>query len=179
MNKPFVMIIIVAYLALTVISAYGAEIDAAAAEIPIMVEANLTVFDENGPLYPLVCQLYEDDEKDSEYSSDEVFYFGPDEDRIRAEIEKKMKYLDPKAKAHHDIRLIIGSSFITTAGVMIVLGILHTTKELPRDYYKNKKKYDEIYDRLGYIPLTEIKEVYYPSIVIGSVLGGTGVYLFF
>jgi hypothetical protein len=179
MNKPFAVIIIVAHLALTAVSAYGAEIDASGAEIPIMVEANLPVFDEDGPLYPLICQLYEDDEKESEYSSDEVFYFGPDEEKIRAEIEKKMRFLDPSDKAHHDIRLVIGSSFITTACVMVVLGLLHTKRELPRDYYKNKKKYDYIYDRLGYIPLTEVKEVYYPSIVIGSVLGGSGVYLFF
>jgi len=179
MNKPFAIILIVAYLALIAISAYGTEIDEDAWEIPAMVEANLTVFDENVTAYPLICQLYEDDEKESEYTADEVFYFGPDEDRIRAEIEKKMSYRDPAVKAHRDIRLIIGSSFIVTAGVMTVLGLLHTRRELPRDYYKNKQKYDEIYEKYGYVPLTEYKEVYYPSIVIGSVLGGTGVYLFF
>ncbi|UCE26899.1 MAG: hypothetical protein JSW52_11215 [Candidatus Coatesbacteria bacterium] len=178
MRKLLVIIIIITYLAFTVISAYGTEIDAAV-EIPTMVEANLALFDDSGTLYPLICQLYEDDDKESEYSPGEVFYFGPDEGRIRAEIEKKMKYRDPAAKAHHDIRLIIGSSFIVTAGVMAVLGLLHTRRELPRDYYKNKKKYDEIYEKYGYVPLTEIKEVYYPSIVIGAVMGGTGIYLFF
>lgn len=127
----------------------------------------------------LICSLYSEDDKDPEYNPTEVFYFGPDEDRIRAEFESRMRFLDPTAKAHHDIRLIIGASLVTTAAMMTVLGLLHTDRELPRDYYREKKKYDELYKDLGYIPMVEVKEVYYPSIVIGSVLCSFGVYLFF
>jgi hypothetical protein len=178
MDRPVVAIIIATYLALTVVTAYSTDMDAVVADLPTMIEANVNAEVGSGLPYTLVCYLYEDDEKESEYDPNEIFYFGADEDRIRAEIEKKMKYRNPAEKAHHDIRLIIGSSFITTAVVMVVLGIVHTKKEIPRDYFKNKRKYDELYDKLGYIPLTEVKDVYYPSIVIGTALGSSGVYLF-
>jgi hypothetical protein len=182
MRKSLTLFVTITYVVLTSVIAYagepGEDNNATEFVVPKMVEANLTVL--NGDDTGLtVCFLYEDDEKESEYDPNEVFYFGADEDRIRVEMEKKMRFLDPTSRAHHDIRLIIGSSFITTSIVMVVLGILHTKKEIPRDYHKNKQKYDELYDRLGYIPLIEVKEVYYPSVVIGTVLCGTGVYLFF
>lgn len=181
MRKLLTLFVMITYVVLIPVTAYAYEPagDGNGTEfaVPEMVGANLTVMN-GGDSGLTVCFLYEDDERESEYDPNEVFYFGEDEDRIRAEMEKRMRFLDPTSKAHHDIRLIIGSSFITTAVVMATLGILNTKKEIPRDYYKNKEKYDVLYERLGYIPLIEVKEVYYPSVVIGSVLCGTGFYLF-
>jgi hypothetical protein len=181
MRKLLMLSVMITYVVLIPVTVYGYEPgddgNGAGLTVPGMVEANLPVLN-GGDSFLTICFLYEDDEKESDYNPNEVFYFGEDEERIRAEMEKKMRFLDPTSKAHHDIRLIIGSSFITTAVVMATLGILNAKKEIPRDYYKNKEKYDVLYERLGYIPLIEVKEVYYPSVVIGSVLCGTGVYLF-
>lgn len=182
MRKLLTLSILIIFTVLIPVTAYtyepGDDGNGAESAVPKMVGANLPVLN-GGDSGLTVCFLYEDDEKESDYDPNEAFYFGEDEERIRAEMEKKMRFLDPTSKAHHDIRLIIGSSFITTAVVMATLGILNTKKEIPRDYYKNREKYDVLYERLGYIPLIEVKEVYYPSVVIGSVLCGTGFYLFF
>ncbi len=119
----------------------------------------------------------QNDETTESYDSTEEFYFGPDEDKVRAEIEKKNSTLDPVARAHRDMKLYIGATLIATAVTMFVLGLLHTKKELPKDYYTGKRKYEEVYGEDNPIQLNVIKEPYVPSIVAGISLAVGSVFL--
>lgn len=119
----------------------------------------------------------QNDDTTESYDATEEFYFGPDEDKVRAEIEKKTSTLDPVARAHRDMKLYIGATLIATAVTMFVLAMLHSKKELPKDYYTGKRKYDEVYGEDNPIQLNTVKEPYVPSIVAGIGLAAGSVLL--
>lgn len=119
----------------------------------------------------------QNDDTETEFNADEEFYFGPDEDKVRAEMEKNKVALDPIARAHRDMKLYIGIGLIATAATMFVLGMIHTERELPKDYYQGKKKYDEVYGEDNPVPLVTVKEPYVPSLAAGIGLAAGSVFL--
>ncbi|MCP4229993.1 MAG: hypothetical protein GY771_07575 [bacterium] len=127
--------------------------------------------------YPEMLLAQAEGDSDGDFDSSEEFYFGPDEEEVRAEMAKTNAGLDATARAHRDIKLYIGGSLIATAITMFVLGLIHTERRLPEDYYTGKRKYDEAYGEDSPIHLVTVKEPYVPSIAVSIGLAAGAVFL--
>jgi len=75
------------------------------------------------------------------------------------------------------MKIYMSAGLIVTAITMVILGLIHTDKELPRDVYAGRQKYDKVYGEDNPIPLVINDEPYIPSIAAGISLAAGSVFL--